>query len=53
MQIYSISYDKIGEEIESDLDKYSGPSNVTNLSVKLAFGSFNLYILVFLVYMQN
>ena len=31
-QIYSISEDRIGDAIESVVDKCSGPSNVTNLS---------------------
>ena len=37
MQIYSISYDRIGEEIESVSERYSAPSKVTSLSVNETF----------------
>ena len=51
--IYSISADKIGEAIESAIDKCSGPSKVLNLSSIFIFGFFRSFILVFLESKQN
>ena len=52
-QSYSKSELKRGELIESETDKYSGPSNVLTLSYNGFLRSFILLILVFLFMRQN
>jgi hypothetical protein len=51
--IYSISEDKIGDAIESVVDKCSGPSKVTNRSSIGTFVFFRSLLFVFLERRQN
>ena len=52
-QLYSKSFAKIGEAIESELVRFSFPSNVINLSFIGTLLLFKSYKLVFLQRMQN